>query len=134
MLAANDRKPNMNADGIDFLEQSVSPCPNAFERRCSRIASSYGLEAALAREDLILLYRAALLAALCNLSLNGSCACGGEIKLEGEPARRELEQTFMAARDAFLTCEGWRALPDFQKGVTQRIFLNVFVTEDNLVA
>jgi hypothetical protein len=134
MLAANHREPNMNADDTDFLVQSFSPRPNPFEHRCSRIASSYGLDAALAQEDLILLYRAALLAALCNLSFNGSCVCGGEIKAEGEPARRELEQTFMAARDAFLTCEGWRALPDFQKGVTQRIFLNVFVTEENLVA
>ena len=134
MLAANHRKPNTNAGDTDFLEQSARRCRDDFKRRCSRIVTSYGLDIALKREDLILLYRDAIRAPLCNLSFNGSWACGGGTKPEGERARRELEQTFMAARDAFLACGGWMALHDFQKGATQRIFLNVFVTEENLVA
>lgn len=104
MLAANGRKPTMNANGADFLKQSASSCPNPSERRCSRIAFNHGLDAALSGADLILLYRAAFLAALCNIAFNGSCSCSGEIKPEGEPARRELEQAFMAVRDALLAC------------------------------
>jgi hypothetical protein len=43
MVAASHRRPNMNADGTDFLKQSVSSWPNSFERRgsCSFRVSGY---------------------------------------------------------------------------------------------
>ena len=42
MVAANSRKPNMNADGTDFLERSANPCPNAFEHRDSWSPRPFG--------------------------------------------------------------------------------------------
>ncbi len=45
-----------------------------------------------------------------------------------------LERAFMAARDTFYSSAVWKALPLFQMGAIEGIFLNVFVTDDNLAA
>lgn len=86
----------------------------------------------MSRDELSFLYQAAFCATLCNIAFNGLGGCGGVIRPQRELSRRRLEQDFMAARDKFFASAGWRALPNPQKSSVQRIFLNVFVMDENL--
>lgn len=105
---------------------------DTFENRFSRIAKRLELGATLDEDELRLLFEAAFYACLCNIAFNGLGGCQGEIKPEREANRIRLEQDFMAVRERFLDCAGWRALAAFQRGQVVRIFLNVFVDEDKL--
>ena len=122
----------MRTDGQDFLKKLAASSPNRFDTRFASISHRVGLGSALNANELGLLYEATLAAMWCNISLNGLEGCRAEIKPEPEINRVSLEGEFMAARDRCYASAGWKALPTSQKGPIQRIFLNVFVAEDNL--
>jgi hypothetical protein len=73
-----------------------------------------------------------LYATFCNIAFNGLGGCCGEIKPEREAHRINLERHYMIARDRFHNSAGLEGLADFKKESIQRIFLNIFVVEDNL--
>jgi len=118
--------------GEQYLEELAGYPPKTFPSHFSSIAARLHLGTALDGTELTWLYEAAFGAALCNIAFNGLGGCGGSIKPEREPNRRRLEWEFMAARDKLYACAGWQALPPFVRDPIQRIFLRVFVNEDNL--
>jgi hypothetical protein len=122
----------MQTEGQNYLDQLVGPWCNGFDRRFSKISTGLGLGNTLIRNELRLLHEATFCATLCNIALNGLGGCRGKIRPERESNRVNLESEFMAARDTFCASTGWKSLPLFQRGAIQRIFLNVFVTEDKL--
>lgn len=124
----------MKEDGQDFLDRLAGSSSNSFERRFSRLATKHGLAAALGGSELSLLFEAAVCATLCNIAVNGLGGCNGEIKPDREANRINLERAFMAARDRFRTSAGWKYLAAPEKQTIQRVFLNVFVADDNLGA
>ena len=91
-----------------------------------------GLNDGLKRDELMRLYEAAFLAALCNISFNGLGGCEGQIRPENEPTRRRLEQSYMAARDTFYRCVGWKSLSSARRKSIQNVFLTVLVDDENL--
>ena len=122
----------MDAENQDFFEELAS-CPRAgFKTRFGRTLRRLGLNQGLDRKELMGLYEAAFLAALCNISFNGQGGCGGEIRPEKEPTRRRLEHAFMDACHNFYSCAGWKALKRNQKKSIQTIFLSVAVEAENL--
>ena len=122
----------MKTDGQRFLDRLAASSTEGFELHFSKISSRLGLGVSLHGSELSLLYKAGFYAALCNIAFNGLGGCDGQIKPSREANRICLERKFMAARERFLACEGWRALPATHKESTLNIFLRVFVTEDNL--
>ena len=122
----------MTTSSRDFLEMLADCAPNSFERRFAAISTRLVLGEALNGHDLGLLYDAALDAALCCIAFNGWGGCGGEIRPEREFNRIKLEREFMIARDKCFASAGWKALATSQQEAVQRIFLNVFVAEENL--
>jgi len=122
----------MEDDRQEFFEE-LTTCPRTdFKARFGKTARRLGLNEGLSRQELGLLQEAAFLAALCNISINGLGACGGEIRPEKEPIRRKLEFAFMHARSEFLRCAGWRALAAPRKKSIEAVFLTVCVDEENL--
>jgi hypothetical protein len=121
-------------DGQQFLAKLADSSQNAFEIRFASISTRLGLGMVLNGHELVLLHDAALDGTLCCIAFNGLGGCRGEIKPEREIRRMRLERAFMAARDAFYSSAGCKALPLYQMGAIERIFLNVFVTDDNLAA
>ncbi len=122
----------MKTDGHDFLERLANSSPNTFERGFAKVSKRLGLGASLDGGELNLLYEAAFYATLCNIAFNGLGGCEGEIKPEREPTRIKLEQGFMEARERFFKSRGWKNLNARRKGSLQRIFLKVFIQEENL--
>src|SRR6185369_9930873 len=121
----------MRTDGQKYLDQLACSPHNAFEKRFSRISLGLGLGDTLNRPELTLLYQATLYAALCNIAFNGLGGCCGEVRPEREANRINLERHYMVARDRFNHSTGWEGLPDCKKVSIRRIFLNIFVVEDN---
>ena len=124
----------MNEDGRNSLEPNAGFASGNFNARFSKAAKRIGVGTALAPKERGLLCEAAFFAALCNIAFNGPCACGGEIRPEGEATRRMLEHSFMAHRDRLFATAGWKALSKRKRRLVQEVFLTVLVTEDNLVA
>jgi len=119
-------------DGQAFLEYISGSSTNKFEICFSKISRRLDIGAALDAKELSLLYEAALLATLCNITFNGLEGSGGEIKANRELVRTMVEREFMMARDRFLDCPGANRLSSAQKGSIGRIFLRILVTEENL--
>ena len=115
-----------------YLEQLACSARNGFEKRFSDIALNLCLDDRLSEHELGLLYEATTYATFCNIAFNGLGGCGGEIKPKQEAHRINLERTFMKARADFCASPGWGALRNCTKEAVQRIFLNVFVADDNL--
>jgi hypothetical protein len=122
----------MKTDGNYFLETLANFPPNTFERSFSNLSLKIGLGSLLTCKDLNLLFEAAFYATLCNLAFNGMGGCGGEIKPEREIHRTRLEWSFMAARNSFFACKGWKALALARQASIKRLFLAVSVAEANL--
>ena len=122
----------MQTDGQDFLERLVSHSPNNFEGRFAKTSKKLGLGGLLTAAELNLLYEAAFYSTLCNIAFNGLGGWGGIIKPERESTRIKLEQGFMAAREKFFASRGWKKLHARARGSVKRIFLDVFVEENNL--
>jgi hypothetical protein len=122
----------MDADSQDFSEELENCSRTGFKGRFGQLSRRLGLKSGLNRAELMRLYEAAFLAALCNISFNGLGGCEGEIRPEKEPSRRRLEQAFMDARDNFYDCTGWKNLSAARKKSIETIFLTVLVSEENL--
>lgn len=122
----------MKTTGEEYLNELAGFPPQTFPSHFSSSATRLRLGTVLDRSELKWLYEAAFAAALCNIAINGLGGCGGTIKPEREPNRRRLEREFMAARDKLYAYAGWKALPLFMEHSIQRIFLRIFVNEDNL--
>lgn len=127
-----NRKRRMETDGNAFLEHLALSCSNRFQSRFSRVSLRLGLGQFLNATELNLLYEAAFLAALCNISFNGLGGCGGEIKPERETARIMLEREFMASRTRFFTSTGWKTLAKHLRESIKNVFLSVRITEANM--
>jgi hypothetical protein len=122
----------LRTTGEEYLTELAAFPLKTFPRSFSRNATRLRLGTVLDRTELKRLYEAAFKAALCNIAINGLGGCGGRILPEREPNRISLEREFMAARDKVCACGGWQALPPSVSRPIQRIFLRVFVNEDNL--
>jgi hypothetical protein len=122
----------MKTDGQIFLDRLACSSAEGFKMRFSKISTRLGLGASFRGSELSLLYKSAFYAALCNIAFNGLGGCDGQIKPSREANRISLERKFMAAREKFWACAGWRALCAAQKESIHNIFLRVFLTEDNL--
>ena len=122
----------MKTDGQDFLEALARFPVDTFESRFSNIAVKLDLCAHLDRNELKLLYEAALTANLCNLAINGWDTRSGEIRPENEPRRRELEEEFMVARDVLRASPGWQNLSGPEQEIIEWQFLQVFVRQERL--
>ncbi len=122
----------MKTEGHAFLESIAGFPTNKFKVRFSMISTRLELGAALKARELSLLYEAAFLATLCNISFNGLGGCGGEIKPDREVVRTMLEREFMAARARLWSCSGLKQLSATLRGSIERIFLSVQVSEENL--
>jgi hypothetical protein len=119
-------------DGGNFLQNLTASSRNGFDRRFASISTRLGLGTALSAHELGLLHEATLAAMWCYIALNGLGGCRGVIKPEREINRVRLESEFMAARDKCYASAGWKALPESQRVPIRRIFLKVFVEEENL--
>jgi hypothetical protein len=124
----------MMTAGETYLEELAGFPPKTFPSHFASSATRLQLGTFLDRTELNWLYEAAYLAALCNIAINGLGGCSGIIKPERESNRRRLETEFMAARDKLYASAGWQALRPFVRHPVQRIFLRVFVNENNLAA
>lgn len=122
----------MNSNGQEYLEQLASLPSNTFDSQFSRNASRLGLGELLGSNELKLLYDAAFLAILCNISFNGLGVYSGEIRPEKESTRLNLERQFMKAREVLYASPGWQTLGQSKRARAERLFLNVFVAEANL--
>jgi hypothetical protein len=123
----------MNTDGQAFLNHISDVSDNKFEIRFSRISTRLELGAALSASELSLLYEAAFLATICNISINGLTGVAEANSSDRERVRVRLEWEFMEARNRFFACPGVRALAAPQIESIQRIFLNVVVSEENIL-
>jgi hypothetical protein len=122
----------MRTDGHDFLSRLTNFPLNTFAGKFLANSIRLGLGTALGADELSMLHRAAFLAALCNIAINGRGGCGGAIKPSREITRIGLEQSFSAARDQFFATGGWRGLSEFHQGIIQERFLKVAVADENL--
>jgi len=104
----------------------------SFKRRFAVIADRLTLKCWLSEVDLARLCKAAFCAALCNICFNGLGGCGGKIGSSRETNRLEVERGFMAACADFWQSTGTQKIPEDIKASICRIFLNVFVSEENL--
>jgi hypothetical protein len=121
----------MDADSQDFSEELESCSRPGFKSKFGQISRRMRLDGGLSRSELSRLYKAAFLAALCNISFNGLGGNGGIVKPEREATRCRLEQAFMDARDNFFRCPGWKALASARKKSIRSVFLTVLVAEEN---
>src|ERR1700730_18281171 len=122
----------LRTDGQKYLERLAAPPHGGFAKRFSAISLRLNLGDTLNGYELNLLHQAAFYSTLCNIAFNGLGGCGGEIKHEREAHRIKLEQKYMVACDRCCDSVGWVALAEFTRESIRRIFLNVYVTEDNL--
>jgi|SRR5690348_4728303 len=122
------------SDGEAFLVKlaDLDSDHGGFDSRFALISRRVGLGTALSAHELELLYEATVAALECYMALNGIGDYHEAIQHNGEKRRRQLETDFMDARDECYRSSGWRALPTSQKAPIQRIFLNVFVADENL--
>ena len=121
----------MRTDGQEYLERLAAPPHDGFAKRFSAISLRLNLGDSLSGYELSLLHNAAFCSGLCNIAFNGLGGCNGEIKPEREAHRIKLEQKYMVACDRCRESAGWDALAEFTKDSIRKIFLNVYVTEDN---
>jgi hypothetical protein len=122
----------MKTDGQNYLDGLGDCSHNGFDRRFSKISISLGLGNNMIERELRLLFKATLYATLCNIAFNGLGGCDGQIKPGREAHRINLEHKYMVARDGWFESAGWDALPELTRESIRKIFLNVYVTEDNL--
>jgi hypothetical protein len=125
--------PSTQASGKQMLRELASFPFATFENKFSRGASRIGLGSLLSRDELQLLYDAAFIAAMCNISFNGLGGCGGEIKPERERHRRNLEAQFMFASGNFYASAGAKALTESQRVDVARTFLAISIHERELI-
>jgi hypothetical protein len=127
------RLQTMNNSGKTFIEALGDFPPRSFENRFARIATRLRLHATMDGAELSCLFDGAYTACLCNIAFNGLGGCSGQIRPERELTRVKLEQDFMAARAQVFACPGWQQLLPAKREEATRVFLYVFVSEENLV-
>jgi hypothetical protein len=119
-------------DGQKYLQRLAGPPNNGFAKWFSAISLRLDLGNTLSGYELSLLHNATFYATLCNIAFNGLGGCAGQIKPECEAHRINLEQKYMVACEKYFDSAGCDALPESARESIRNIFLNVFVTEDNL--
>jgi hypothetical protein len=129
---AGTHEPPVRTDVQKYLERLAAQPHKGFVKRFLEISLKLDLGDILSVYELSLLHNAVFFAALCNIAFNGLGGCNGEIRPEREALRIKLEQKYMVACDRCYDAAGWDALPEFTKESIRRIFLNVYVTENNL--
>jgi hypothetical protein len=124
----------MKNDGQKFLEQLASSTSDSFEGRFSFNSSRLGLGASFSRNELTLLFQAALLARRCNDVFNGLDDGRLAFHVDLEARRNGLEFAFMEARDILYASPGWQALSPAEQSSIERVFLAVSIAEDRLAS
>src|SRR5581483_7452465 len=122
----------MKNDGQTFLAQLASLPRDSFESRFAEVSTRLGLDAVLNRNELTLLYEAALRATLCNVALNSLTRRNLILDVKDETTRIESETDFMFAREIFYASAGWQNLPASGQAAIQKAFLDVSVADDQL--
>lgn len=122
----------MKSHGQAFLQELANLPTNTFENRFSDISRRLGLGATLERNELTLLYEAALCATLLNIAINAPLDGEAKPRPKQEANRLKFETAFMTARDILYASAGWQNLPAAEREVLRKIFLNVFIAEQNL--
>jgi len=122
----------MRNTGQAFLDKLANLPPDTFESRFSKTSTRMGLGVAFGRNELTLLYEAAVRAELCTIVLNSPRAADGKIKPLDEVTRVKLETEFLNARDILYASPGWQNLLASEQDLIQRIFLAVVIAECNL--
>jgi hypothetical protein len=122
----------LNTSGQEFVSLLASFPKNTFESSFARSATRLELAIELDRDELALLFDAALRARVCYIAFNGLGGCRGEIKPEREVHRIQLERDYMAARDAFFATSGWQSLLPARRGMIHSAFLEVSIRPDRL--
>jgi hypothetical protein len=116
--------------GQVFLAQLARLPADTFEHRFGETSTSLGLGLLLNRNELILLYEAALRATLCNVVINR--LADGKLVPAEEPSRIRSEREFMLAREIFYASPGWQNLPLPKQWAIDRTLLQVSVAESRL--
>lgn len=122
----------MKNDGQKFLEELAGSRPDTFECQFYAASRRFGLGASFTRNELTLLYEAALLASSCNAAFNGLEGWGPKLRASDERRRWELETAFMEACDILYASPGWQTLPEEEREPLAREFLRVAVEDDRL--
>ena len=122
----------MKNDGQKFLEQLANSNSDSFDSRFSCRSNRLGLGGSFSRNELTLLYEAALLAARCNQAFNGLDEGTPACHLDVETRRNGLELAFMEARDILYAAPGWQTLAQAEQESIDRAFLTISVAEDKL--
>jgi len=125
---------HMKNDGQKFLEQLARSTSDSFEGRFSFNSNRLGLGAFFSRNELTLLYEAALLARRCNEAFNGLDEGRLGLHVDLESRRNGLELGFMEARDILYASPGWQTLSPAEQASIERVFLSVSVAEDRLAS
>jgi len=115
-----------------FLDTLANLPPDTFENRFSKTSTSLGLGLVFGRNELTLLYEAAVRAQLCTIVLNSPRVADAKIKSLDEMTRVKLETEFLTARDILYASPGWQNLSASEQDPIQRIFLTVVIAECNL--
>jgi hypothetical protein len=118
----------------DFFQTNAGISRVDFKQNFADVIHVLALESKLSAFELSLLHRAAFRAALCNIAFNGRGGCAGWIKPEREDHRRNLEITFMSARNCIYASDGWAALDRHDQSEIKRRLLAVGVSELNLAS
>jgi hypothetical protein len=122
----------MTNNGQAFLDRLANLPPDTFESRFSKTSTRMGLGVVFGRNELTLLYEAAVRAELCTIVLNSRRVADGKIKPLDEVTRVKLETEFLTARDILYASPGWQNLSASERQPIQRIFLTVVIAECNL--
>ena len=122
----------LNTSGQEFLGLLAGFPKNTSECVLARSATRLELGIELDRDELALLFDAALRASVCYIAFNGLGGCRGKIKPEREVHRIQLERDFMAGRDTFFTTSGWQSLLRARKTLIHSAFLEIVVRADRL--
>ena len=122
----------MKNDGQKFLEQLAGSTSDSFECGFSFSSNRLGLGGSFSRNELTLLYQAALLATRCNQAFNGLDEGSPACHVDVEARRNGLELAFMEARDILYAAPGWQILSPGEQESIDRVFLTVSVAQDKL--
>jgi hypothetical protein len=120
----------MKNDAQIFLEQLASLPSDTFENRFSEKSTKLGLSKVLNRNELTLLYEAALRAVLCNTVINS--LINGKVDPKDEPRRSKSEEEFMVACEIFYASAGWQNLTPREQQRIQKLFMHVSVAKTSL--
>jgi len=119
----------MNSEGHEFLESLKALPPDMYEYHFSMLLEELGLGELFDRNELILLYEAALRASLCQRAFNEIDGQVGNGNQQPEANRVKLEQEFMAARDVFYGSPGWQSLEVSKQAIIEKAFFSIEVEE-----